>query len=219
MHNPDTMPDAPKHGVSPLWQSLVLFGCGGVAASAMAHHVMGGVMPSTFAQGLLSGLGHPVIGPDHLLFVLALGVLCWRMDLGWRAVASFLGASLLGIALHLASIAVPGNESLVALSLLVMGISLSAGGRAARRAMTPVAAMAGVFHGYAYGEPIVGAESGVLLAYLLGTRYRAVTRRRRRLLVRENPGVPNGVGARVREKAFRALVSLCGAGFLLLSFA
>ena len=27
---------------------------------------MGGKTPSTFAEGLLSGLGHPVIGPDHL---------------------------------------------------------------------------------------------------------------------------------------------------------
>ncbi len=218
MHHPDSAQDVPKQGRSRLLQSLLLLGCAACPASAMAHHVMGGVMPSTFAQGLLSGLGHPVIGPDHLLFVLALGVLCWRMDLGWRAVASFLGASLLGIALHLASIAVPGNESLVALSLLVMGISLSAGGRAARRAMTLVAAMAGVFHGYAYGEPIVGAESGVLLAYLLGL-----------VIVQSLVGAAGYWSAKILvcrmasehvfAKRLGALVSLCGAGFLLLSFA
>src|SRR5438270_774512 len=30
---------------------------------AHAHHLMGGKTPSTFADGLLSGLGHPLIGP------------------------------------------------------------------------------------------------------------------------------------------------------------
>ncbi len=39
-----------------------------------AHHVMGGRMPATFAEGLLSGLGHPVIGIDHLAFIVAVGL-------------------------------------------------------------------------------------------------------------------------------------------------
>ena len=43
-----------------------------MTASASAHHVMGGKIPTTFAEGFLSGLGHPVIGPDHLAFLLAL---------------------------------------------------------------------------------------------------------------------------------------------------
>jgi hypothetical protein len=34
------------------------------AAPASAHHVMGGRTPSTFLEGLLSGLAHPVIGPE-----------------------------------------------------------------------------------------------------------------------------------------------------------
>src|SRR5262249_57584778 len=41
---------------------------------AFAHHMMGGRTPSTFMEGLLSGLGHPVIGLDHLAFLLAVGV-------------------------------------------------------------------------------------------------------------------------------------------------
>ena len=42
--------------------------------SAQAHHVMGGRTPETFMQGLLSGLAHPVIGLDHLAFIVAMGV-------------------------------------------------------------------------------------------------------------------------------------------------
>ena len=36
---------------------------------------MGGATPATFWQGLASGVGHPVIGLDHLVFLLAAGVL------------------------------------------------------------------------------------------------------------------------------------------------
>ncbi len=134
----------------------------------MAHHVMDGALPATWMQGFLSGVAHPILGPDHFLFVIALSLLAWRMRLGWRAVASFLGASLLGVALHLGAFEVPGNESLIALSLVALGFSLYSGPRLPHSTVTVAAAIAGVFHGYAYGESIVGAESGVLLAYLLG---------------------------------------------------
>ena len=42
---------------------------------AFAHHVMGGGLPSTAWQGLLSGLGHPIIGIDHLAFIVAIGLM------------------------------------------------------------------------------------------------------------------------------------------------
>ncbi|MBO0766686.1 MAG: HupE/UreJ family protein [Hyphomicrobiaceae bacterium] len=42
-------------------------------SSAFAHHLMGGQLPNTSWQGLLSGLGHPVIGVDHFAFVLGVG--------------------------------------------------------------------------------------------------------------------------------------------------
>ncbi len=196
------------------WVLLII---GLFPAAAMAHHVMGGALPSTLGERLLSGLGHPIIGLDHFLFVLALGVLCWRMEVGARAVASFLGASLLGIALHLGLIGVPGNESLVALSLLAIGVALWSGGRWSRNGVTVAAAIAGVFHGYAYGESIVGAETGVLLAYLSGL-----------VVVQSLVGAAAYWAAKTIAhrsasdhriaKWTGALVSVFGAGFLLLSF-
>src|SRR5258708_9875864 len=38
---------------------------------ALAHHVMGGQVPVTFRDGLLSGLAHPIIGIDHFAAVVA----------------------------------------------------------------------------------------------------------------------------------------------------
>ena len=43
--------------------------------SQSAHHPFGGEAPKTIAEGLLSGIGHPVIGLDHIVFVIAVGLL------------------------------------------------------------------------------------------------------------------------------------------------
>ena len=43
--------------------------------AAMAHHMTGGEVPRSVLGGFLSGLAHPVIGPDHLAFILAVGLI------------------------------------------------------------------------------------------------------------------------------------------------
>ena len=43
------------------------------APAAFAHHLMGGEVPTTAWQGLLSGLGHPIIGIDHFAFIVGVG--------------------------------------------------------------------------------------------------------------------------------------------------
>ena len=51
---------------------------------AFAHHVMGGRTPATFAEGILSGLGHPIIGVDHFAAVVAVGCLAAAHRAAWR---------------------------------------------------------------------------------------------------------------------------------------
>ena len=46
------------------------------AQAALAHHVAGFARPTTLGMGLLSGLGHPVIGVGSLAFLLAIGLWC-----------------------------------------------------------------------------------------------------------------------------------------------
>src|SRR4051794_14567406 len=64
------------------------------AVPAHAHHFMGGALPQTWLEGLLSGLGHPVIGLDHAAFIVAAGFLLARAPGGlWGAAALVLGVS------------------------------------------------------------------------------------------------------------------------------
>ncbi len=135
---------------------------------AAAHHVMGGRLPSTFIEGLLSGLGHPVIGPDHLAFIVALGIASALLSGGLASIAAFIACSTAGVLIHVARLDVPLSETLVALSVLLAGAALIWNGGMTRTSWLALAAVAGLFHGYAFGESIVGAERGALGAYLIG---------------------------------------------------
>jgi urease accessory protein len=138
------------------------------AVPASAHHMMGGRRPSTFWEGLLSGLGHPVIGPDHLAFLLAVGVVVGVGGLNLALPAVFVAATAVGVLAHVNSVALPATEIIVALSVLLAG-GLIARGRALPVPLwVAIFAVAGFFHGYAFGESIFGAEVSPLGAYLLG---------------------------------------------------
>lgn len=139
-----------------------------LAHAAHAHHAMGGRTPSTLFEGLLSGLAHPVIGLDHFAFVVAIGLLAIGARSRLAVPALFVATTLLGTALHLMRVDVAAVEALVALSVFAVGVLLATDRRQPLALLLPLAALAGLLHGYAYGESIVGAESTPLFAYLLG---------------------------------------------------
>ena len=138
------------------------------ASPAEAHHVMGGRTPSTFMDGLLSGLGHPVIGLDHLAFIVAIGIVAGVSGLSLGLPALFIAASAVGVAVHVRGLALPGAEILVALSVLVAGGMIALGRSIQSWIWAALFILAGLVHGYAFGESIYGAETSPLVAYLVG---------------------------------------------------
>lgn len=138
------------------------------AEPAFAHHVMGGKTPATFWQGLLSGLGHPVIGLDHFAAVIAVGCLAAAHRAAAALAIGFVLAMMAGVALHVQGASVPAAELMVASSVILLGALML------RRRDMPIGAalvlfvLVGLVHGYALGESIYGAERTPLYAYLLG---------------------------------------------------
>jgi urease accessory protein len=135
---------------------------------AEAHHVMGGRTPSSLMEGLLSGLGHPVIGLDHLAFIVAIGVAAGVAGLNLVVPALFIVASAIGVAVHVRGVPLPAGEILVALSVVAAGVMIASGRLLRAPAWAALFALAGLVHGYAFGESIYGAEASPLAAYLLG---------------------------------------------------
>lgn len=142
-----------------------------VASSpAFAHHAMGGMTPQTFGQGLLSGLAHPVIGLDHLAFLVVAMLLASVLHGSARFLVplAFIGATVAGTVLHLGAANIPMSETLVALSVVIGGVLALTRSHPGAFALSAIFAVSGILHGYAYGESIVGAETTPLLAYLAG---------------------------------------------------
>jgi len=137
-----------------------------VATPALAHpgHETGGFMTGGLAHGFL----HPLGGLDHVLAMVAVGLIAARI--GGRAIllvpAAFLGMMALGGAAGAMGWVLPHVETAIALSVLVLGLVLALGVvPPVAGAMALVGAFA-VFHGFAHGAEMPGAASG--LAYGLG---------------------------------------------------
>ena len=135
---------------------------------AAAHHPMGGQIPSNFWEGLLSGIGHPIIGIDHLVFVVAVGLIAALVNQGFLIPISFITTAMLGTVFHLLNFNLPQVEIAIAISVVAFGIMLALKQKLNTPLLAIIAATAGIFHGYAYGEAIIGAEITPLLTYLIG---------------------------------------------------
>lgn len=138
------------------------------AEPAFAHHLMGGHQATTFIEGLLSGLGHPVIGIDHFAAVVAIGCLASAQRSGAISAIGYIVAMMVGVALHLMGTTVPAAELLVALSVLGLGAVVVWRRDLPAGAALKLFAIVGLIHGYALGESIYGAERTPLVAYLIG---------------------------------------------------
>jgi urease accessory protein len=135
---------------------------------AYAHHFMENELPRTLAQGFLSGVGHPIIGLDHLAFIVATGFLLALVPGGWLGIAALIAGTLGGAALHLAGIDLPGGEAAIAVSVILIGALVMRRRSIAFPWIMGGLAVAGILHGHAYAESIFGAEPAPLVAYLVG---------------------------------------------------
>ena len=123
--------------------------------------------------GFLSGLSHPVLGFDHFLAMLSVGILSSQMGSRaiWTVPFTFVLVMAVGAFIGTQNIGLPGVEYGIAISVFVLGFAL-----AMERKLPTVWAMIGVgffamFHGHAHGtempkivDPLVYA-----IGFLLGT--------------------------------------------------
>ncbi len=123
--------------------------------------------------GFSSGFTHPVLGLDHLLAMLSVGMLSAQM--GGRAIwtipATFVAFMLVGGILGMIGVPLFSVEIGIAISVLVLGLAI-----AADKKIPVLLAMVGVgffalFHGHAHGEEMPSSAQPFLyaLGFILGT--------------------------------------------------
>ena len=114
--------------------------------------------------GLMAGLTHPLVGLDHLLAMIAVGI--WAGQLGGRAVwlIPLTFVSVMAAAATLASfgLLLPLMEPAIACSVLVLGLLIAGSVRLPTSVGVLLVSLFAVFHGYAHGLELPQAASPIL---------------------------------------------------------
>lgn len=142
-----------------LLATLFVLASAGTAAAHTGHGATDG-----FASGFL----HPLLGLDHLLAMIAVGL--WGARIGGRALwlvpAAFVTVMALGGLVAVAGVDLPMVELGIIGSVLVLGLLVAAAPQLPFWAPAAIVALFALFHGHAHGTEMPETVSG--LAYGLG---------------------------------------------------
>jgi urease accessory protein len=127
------------------------------ATPALAHTGAGSV------SGFASGFSHPMGGLDHLLAMIAVGVLAAQQGgkAVWLLPVSFVAMMVVGGALGIAGVAMPFVELGIVGSVIVLGAVIALGKHMPTGAAMALVGVLAVFHGHAHGTEMPIDASGV----------------------------------------------------------
>jgi urease accessory protein len=124
-----------------------------LATPAFAHTGVG-----AHGHGFAAGFLHPLMGLDHMLAMLGVGV--WAAQLGkratWLVPAAFVAVMIAGAGLALSGIAMPMVEFGIAGSVLVIGGLIALGTRLPVGVAVSLVGLFALFHGHAHGTELPG---------------------------------------------------------------
>ena len=123
---------------------------------------------TSVSGGFKGGFEHPLTGPDHFLAMLAVGI--WGAQMGGRSVwmlpVAFPLIMTLGGIAGMAGLPLPGVETGVAVSVLVLGLCIALVWQPAEPVPLFLVGIFAVFHGYAHGAELPQAADPA--AYAVG---------------------------------------------------
>ena len=144
---------------------LVLFAGLLLPNLVLAHELMQG--------GFISGLSHPVLGFDHLLAMVSVGILSAQMGgrAIWSVPAVFVSIMLIGGLLGIQGVPLFSVELGIAFSVFALGIALVAEKKAPPMLAMLLVGLFAVFHGHAHGTEMPHLAHPVLyaLGFFVGT--------------------------------------------------
>jgi urease accessory protein len=131
-------------------------------AAALAHPGHDG------AGGIMYGFVHPVTGIDHVLAMIAVGVLAalYGGRALWLVPLSFVAAMAIAGVIGMAGIVIPVAEVGIGVSVVVLGLAIAFQLRPPTFVAMAVVGFFALFHGYAHGAELPDGITG--LSFALG---------------------------------------------------
>jgi urease accessory protein len=123
--------------------------------------------------GFVSGVTHPIFGPDHVLAMVAVGL--WGVQLGnpaiWLLPVTFPLVMAFGGFLGLIGIPIPAIEIGIAASAVALGAMVFLEAKPKLPVALLLIGLFAVFHGHAHGTELPEGDSGVLysIGFVIGT--------------------------------------------------
>lgn len=147
------------------------YGAAGALVWLLAVVAAGPVLGHTdteHAGGFSSGFMHPILGPDHVIAMIAVGL--WGVFLGapaiWVLPIVFPLIMALGGAFGMIEVPLPAVETGIALSAVVLGICVALALEPPLWVAALIIGAFAIFHGYAHGTEMPVASDAV--SYALG---------------------------------------------------
>ncbi|WP_186493109.1 HupE/UreJ family protein [Synechococcus sp. BIOS-U3-1] len=129
-------------------------------SAALAHVPEGG------AGSVMAGLLHPVTGIDHVVAMVAVGL--WGAVLGapaiWLLPVAFPMVMAFGGVMGLLDLPLPGVETGIALSALVLGVMVMLQQRLPLALAAGLVGLCALFHGYAHGVELPDGADALLFS-------------------------------------------------------
>jgi urease accessory protein len=166
------------------------------APAAMAHPGHAG------HGGFAAGVGHPLSGLDHVLAIIAVGLLAVQRGgrTLWMLPLTFVGLMVIGGMLALLGMPMPGVEQGIAASVLVLGLALAIKFQPPAWATLGMVGLFAIFHGHAHMIEMHAGESPA--AYAAGFVFASVALH----------AIGVALGISVRRLADIAFIRAAGAG-------
>jgi urease accessory protein len=121
----------------------------------------------------LSGLTHPVLGLDHFLAMVSVGILSAQMGgrAIWTVPATFVLIMAVGGLLGWIDVGLSAIEVGIAFSVLALGTAIALDKRLPMVAVMSAVGVFAIFHGYAHGAemPVVATALTYALGFMTGT--------------------------------------------------
>jgi len=149
-----------NHYPSPRLTTLVATAIAFAPALAQAHPGHGP------AANFTHGFAHPMMGLDHVLAMLAVGL--WAAQLGgrasWLVPAAFVSVMTAGAGLGMSGVHIPLVEQGIIASVLVLGLLIATAARLPLVASAGLVGVFALFHGVAHGTEMPASASGFAYA-------------------------------------------------------
>ena len=120
-----------------------------------------------------AGISHPVLGLDHLLAMVSVGVISHQMGgrAIWAVPTTFVAVMALGGILGMIGIGLFSVELGIAISVLALGLAIASNARIYNSLIYAAVGMFGIFHGYAHGLeiPQLATSWSYVVGFMIGT--------------------------------------------------